>query len=93
MPIHAPSRYALSLYVVGATGSSSRAIVNVRALCEQHLRGRYELRVVDLLLDPAAAAAAQIVAAPTLIKEAPLPVRRFVGDMSNVQRILDNLDG
>ena len=88
----APAHYALALYVVGATGSSSRAIVNVRALCERHLQGRYELRVVDLLLDPAAAAAAQVVAAPTLVKELPPPVRRFIGDMSDGQRILDNLD-
>jgi circadian clock protein KaiB len=86
-------RYMLSLYVVGTTASSSRAIVNVRSLCEQHLSGRYQLRIVDLSLDPAAASAAQIIAAPTLVKDLPPPARRFIGDMSNGQRILDGLDG
>jgi circadian clock protein KaiB len=86
-------RYVLSLYVVGTTASSSRAIVNVRSLCEQHLSGRYQLRIVDLSLDPAAASAAQIIAAPTLVKDLPPPARRFIGDMSNGQRILDGLDG
>ena len=85
------SRYALSLYVAGSTASSSRAIVNVRKLCEQHLPGRYVLDVIDLSLDPVAAASAQIVAAPTLVKQEPLPVRRFIGDMSDTERILAGL--
>jgi circadian clock protein KaiB len=84
-------RYALSLYVVGATMSSSRAIVNVRKLCEEHLPGRYVLEVVDLSLDPSAASSAQIVAAPTLVKEEPPPLRRFIGDMSNTELILEGL--
>jgi len=83
--------YSLFLYVVGTTPSSSRAIVNVRKLCEQHLFGRYELEVVDLSLDPAVAASAQVIAAPTLVKELPLPIRRFIGDMSNAERILAGL--
>jgi circadian clock protein KaiB len=80
-----------SLYVVGATPRSSRAIVNVRKLCEEHLAGRYALDVIDLSLDPSAAAPAQVIAAPTLVKEAPPPVRRFIGDMSDTERILDSL--
>jgi len=83
---------ALSLYVVGTTASSARAIVNVRKMCEEHLRGRYELVVVDLSLDPASAASAQIIAAPTLVKERPPPMRRFIGDMSDTERILAKLD-
>jgi circadian clock protein KaiB len=84
-------RYALSLYVVGTTPASTRAIVNVRKLCEGHLAGRYDLEVVDLSLDPSAAAEAQIVAAPTLVKQMPLPTRRFIGDMSDGARILAGL--
>jgi circadian clock protein KaiB len=81
----------LSLYVAGSTQRSSRAIVNVRKLCEEHLGGRYVLDVIDLSLNPAAAAPAQVIAAPTLVKEAPPPVRRFIGDMSDTARILDSL--
>jgi circadian clock protein KaiB len=86
-----PERFALSLYVVGTTPSSSRAIVNVRKLCEQHLAGRYELEVIDLTRHPAAARQAQVIAAPTLVKRLPQPVRRFIGDMSDVPRILAGL--
>jgi circadian clock protein KaiB len=85
-------RYVLSLYVVGTTPSSTRAIVNVRALCERHLAGRYELEVVDLSVVPAAASAFQIIAAPTLVKLAPAPQRRFIGDMSDTARILAGLN-
>jgi circadian clock protein KaiB len=90
--VAAADRYALSLYVVGTTPVSSRAIVNVRKLCDEHLSGRYDLEVVDLALDPSAASTAQIIAAPTLVKELPPPTRRFIGDMSNVERILTGLD-
>jgi circadian clock protein KaiB len=84
----APVQFSLSLYVVGTTSSSARAIVNVRKLCEEHLAGRYELEVIDLVHHPAAAAKAQVIAAPTLIKLLPLPTRRFIGDMSDGARIL-----
>jgi circadian clock protein KaiB len=84
----APAEFSLSLYVVGTTPSSARAIVNVRKLCEEHLAGRYELEVIDLVHRPAAAAQAQVIAAPTLIKLLPLPTRRFIGDMSDGARIL-----
>ena len=81
----------LALYVVGSTPRSTRAIVNVRKLCEDHLAGRYVLEVVDLALHPAAAAPAQVIAAPTLVKEDPPPVRRLIGDMSDTGRILERL--
>lgn len=85
-------RYVLRLYVTGATPQSSRAIVNIRKICEDHLAGRYELEVVDLCQHPALAADEQIIAAPTLIKKLPLPLRRFIGDMSQTERILLGLD-
>jgi len=82
----------LSLYVSGPTPRSARAIVNVRKLCEENLPGRYTLAVIDLSQTPALAAQHQIIAAPTLVREQPLPERRFIGDMSNSQRILAGLD-
>ena len=85
-------RVVLRLYVSGPTPRSAQAIVNVRELCEANLRGRYELTVVDLSQSPALAARHQIVAAPTLVRELPLPERKFIGDMSNSARVLGGLD-
>jgi circadian clock protein KaiB len=82
----------LRLYVIGATPRSMRAIVNIRKICEEHLHGRYELEVVDISQHPALAAGDQIIATPTLIKKLPLPLRRFIGDMSQTERILVGLD-
>ena len=83
--------YVLRLYVTGTTPQSVRAIANVKNLCEIHLKGRYELDVVDLYQQPQLAQGAQIIAAPTLIKKLPLPERRMIGDMSQSQRVLDGL--
>jgi circadian clock protein KaiB len=85
-------RYVLQLFVVGTTPASSRAVVNIRKLCEQHLAGRYELQVIDIANNPEVASTAQIIAAPTLIKQLPAPIRRFIGDMSNTERVLVGLD-
>ena len=84
--------YVLRLYVVGATAGSQRAISNLREICETELAGRYELEVIDIYQQPTLAEGEQIVAAPTLIKELPLPVRRLVGDMSDRERVLLGLD-
>ena len=78
----------LRLYVTGVTGKSVRAIQNVRRICEEHLEGQYELEVVDLYKNLPLARGDQIIAAPTLIKTLPLPLRRFIGDMSQTDRIL-----
>jgi circadian clock protein KaiB len=82
----------LRLYISGPTPRSASAIVNVRKLCEAHLAGRYDLEVIDLSQAPALASARQIIAVPTLVRESPLPERRFVGDMSNNSRLLVGLD-
>jgi circadian clock protein KaiB len=74
------------------TPRSTRAIENVRAICEEHLPGRYDLRVIDLYQQPGLAQMEQILAAPTLIKKHPLPLRRIIGDMSNEERVLAGLD-
>ncbi len=89
---HAEARYVLRLYVTGTTPHSSRAIVNIRKICEEHLHGRYDLEVVDISQHPTLAEGEQIIAAPTLIKKLPLPLRRFIGDMSQTERILLGLD-
>ena len=88
----ANARYVLRLYVTGTTRQSMRAIVNIRTICEEHLQGRYQLEVVDISQQPALAKGEQIIAAPTLIKKLPLPLRRFIGDMSQTERILLGLD-
>ena len=86
------ARYILRLYITGHTPLSTKAIVRIRKICEEHLQGRYDLEVVDIAKNPALAAGEQIVAAPTLIKKLPLPLRRFIGDMSQTERILVGLD-
>ncbi len=85
-------RYVLRLYVTGTSSTSARAVVNIRALCEAHLRGRYDLQVINIAEQPAVASRDQIIAAPTLIRELPLPLRRFIGDMSEADRVLVDID-
>jgi circadian clock protein KaiB len=84
--------YILKLYVTGTTPKSTRAISNIKKICEEHLKGRYDLVVVDLYQQPDLAKGEQIIAAPTLIKKLPLPLRRIIGDMSSVDRVLIGLD-
>ncbi len=84
--------YVLRLYVTGTTPQSVRAIANVKKLCEEYLQGRYTLEVIDLYQQPQLAQGEQIIAAPTLIKKLPLPLRRLIGDMSNTERVLVGLD-
>jgi circadian clock protein KaiB len=83
--------YILRLYLAGPTPQATRAVVNIRKICEEHLKGRYELEVIDLLQNPGLARIDQVIAAPTLAKVSPLPVRRFIGDLSETDRILKGL--
>jgi circadian clock protein KaiB len=83
--------YVLRLYVTGSTPRSLKAIYNLKRLCEEHLHDAYDLQVVDIYNNPDAAREAQIIAAPTLIKRLPEPLRRFVGDLSNKQKLLIGL--
>ena len=89
---HDAARYVLQLYITGTSSQSARAIANIRKICEEHLEGHYELEVVDISQHPALAQGEQIIAAPTFIKRFPLPMRRFIGDMSQTARILHGLD-
>ena len=86
------AKYLLRLYVTGTTGKSVRAIQNVRRICEEHLQGLYDLEVVDIYKNLPLARGDQIIAAPTLIKRLPAPLRRLIGDMSDEQRVLVGLD-
>jgi circadian clock protein KaiB len=85
-------RYVLRLYVTGMTPRSRRAVENVRRICEEHLPGQYDLEVIDIYQQPTLAKGEQIIAAPTLIKKLPLPLRRVIGDMSSTDRVLLGLD-
>jgi circadian clock protein KaiB len=88
----AATRYVLRLYITGMTPRSARAIANVRMICAEHLQRRYELEIIDIYQQPQLAQAGQIIAAPTLIKQLPLPLRRIIGDMSDKDRVLVGLD-
>jgi circadian clock protein KaiB len=90
--LRAKAKHVLRLYVTGVTGKSLRAIENVRRICDEHLKGRYELEVIDLYKNLPLARGDQIIAAPTLIKRLPLPLRRLIGDMSDEARVLVGLD-
>jgi circadian clock protein KaiB len=84
--------YVLRLYVSGLTPNSQRAIENIRKICEEYLQGRYDLEIIDIFQQPALATEGQVIAAPTLIKELPLPLRKFIGDMSRTERLIVGLD-
>ena len=85
-------KYVLNLYVAGLSPRSQKAIKNIKKICDEHLQGRYELMVQDIYQNPIIAKNGQILAAPTLIKAFPLPLRRFVGDMSDTKKIIVGLD-
>ncbi len=85
-------KYVLRLYVTGATARSARAIRNLKAICEENLKDRYQLEIIDIYQQPALARGEQIVALPTLVKKLPSPLRRLVGDLSSKENVLLGLD-
>jgi len=86
-----PDVWELRLYVAGKTEKSVAAIENLRRICEEHLRGKYKIDVIDLLQNPQLASGDQIVAIPTLVRKLPNPVKRVIGDLSNTERTLVGL--
>jgi len=84
--------YVLRLYVVAGSPASRRAVTNLRAVCKEHLTGRYTLEVIDLREQPALAGERYILAVPTLVREFPTPAQRLIGDLSNRERLLLALD-
>jgi circadian clock protein KaiB len=94
-PLPEPCRlphYCLKLFVTGSTPRSVRAIANLQAICQEHLEGRYELQIVDLYQQPELAKGNKLVAAPTLIRTLPEPVRHVIGDLSDTAEVLVGLD-
>jgi len=85
------ARYILRLYVSGSSARSLKAVSNLKKICEEYLPD-YDLEIIDIYENPTAAREAQIIAAPTLVKSLPPPLRKFVGDLSNTQKILIGLD-
>ena len=93
MPSKAKSKeYILRLYVAGTTSRSIRAVANIKEICENTLKNRYDLEVIDIYQQPVLIKGEQIIAAPTLVKKLPPPLRKFIGDMSDTERILVGLD-
>ena len=84
--------WELRLYVAGQTPKSVAALANLKKYCEQHLKGRYQLEVVDLLVHPQLAEGDHILAIPTLVRKVPEPIRKIIGDLSNEERVLVGLD-
>ena len=85
-------KYVLRLYVAGITPKSSEAIQNITRICEENLKGRYDLQIIDIYQQPTLAAGEQIIAAPTLIKKLPLPLRKFIGNLADTKKIIVGLD-
>jgi circadian clock protein KaiB len=84
--------YQLRLYIAGHTSRSQAALENLRTICEMHLKGQYGIEVVDLLVNPQLAKGDQILAVPTLVRLLPPPVKKIIGDLSNIERVLVGLD-
>jgi circadian clock protein KaiB len=84
--------FQLRLYVAGQTPKSLQAFANLKKICEEHLKGRYQIEVIDLIENPQLAKGDQILAIPTLVRKLPHPLRKIIGDLSNTERVLVGLD-
>lgn len=84
--------WELRLYVAGQTPNSMRAFANLKKICEEHLKGKYTIEVIDLIKNPQLAKGDQILAIPTLVRKLPEPLRKIIGDLSNTERVLVGLD-
>ncbi len=89
---HRKERYVLRLYVTGMTPRSTEAFASIKDICEQHLKGHYDLEVIDIYQHPKLAKDEQIIAVPTLVKKLPAPLRKLIGNLSDVDRVLLGLD-
>ncbi len=85
-------KYLPRLYIAGTSARSTRAMNNLKQICEEHLKDRFELEVIDIYQQPAIAEGEQIIAAPTLVKKLPPPLRKFIGDLADTEKILVGLD-
>lgn len=85
-------KWELRLYIAGNTAKSMTALNNLKKYCEEHLKGKYTLEVIDLLIHPQLAAGDQILAIPTLVRKVPVPIRKIIGDLSNEEKVLVGLN-
>lgn len=92
IPSPARDAYSLRLYVAGQTPKSVLAFRNLKQICEDHLQGRYDIEIIDLLENPQLARGDQILAVPTLVRRLPEPIKKIIGDLSNTERVLVGLD-
>lgn len=91
-PASSSPEWELRLYVAGQTERSIKAFENLKNICEEHVRGKYSIEVIDLLKNPQLARGDQIVALPTLVRKLPEPIRKIIGDLSNIEKVLIGLD-
>ena len=91
-PASAAAQWELRLYIAGQTQKSVAAFANLKRICEEHLKGKYRIEVIDLLKNPQLARGDQILAVPTLVRKVPEPMRKIIGDLSNEERVLVGLD-
>jgi circadian clock protein KaiB len=91
-PPSAPAEWELRLYIAGETPKAMAAFANLERICEEHLRGRYRIEIIDLLENPTLARGDQILAVPTLVRKLPTPIKKIIGDLSNADRVLVGLD-
>jgi circadian clock protein KaiB len=91
-PTPSPETWMLRLYVAGMTPRAVAALDNLKRMCEEHLAGRYEIEVIDLLVNPKLAVGDQIIAVPTLVRKLPPPMKKIIGDLANEERVLVGLD-
>ncbi len=87
-----PKEWELRLYVAGQTPKAVAAFANLKKICEENLKGRYRIQLIDLLMNPQLAKGDQILALPTLVRKLPTPVKKIIGDLSNKERVLVGLD-
>ncbi|HEX2608320.1 MAG TPA: circadian clock KaiB family protein [Flavisolibacter sp.] len=85
-------KWELRLYVAGNTAKSVAALSNLKKYCEEHLKGQYQIEVIDLLVHPQLAEGDQILAVPTLVRKVPVPIRKIIGDLSNEEKVLVGLN-
>lgn len=92
MEVNSGEIWNLRLYVAGQTEKSRAALANLKSICEQHLKGQYNIEVIDLLRRPQLASGDQILAVPTLVRRLPPPIKKIIGDLSQTERVLVGLD-
>ena len=84
--------YVLRLYITGATPNSAKAVSNIKTICNQYLQDRYDLKIIDVYQEPEVAKREQVIAIPMLVKLSPLPVKRLIGNLSDIEKVLKGLD-